>query len=78
MVWMRKDGQPVDARFHGAIGQCREVAAQVGAVSPGPQRQELMVAAMEGCMARRGYKWGCRHSLANPLDGECLVNLPAT
>lgn len=73
MTWMRTDGRPVDSGFYSSVAQCRDVASQVGAVSPARQRQDLMVAAMEGCMARRGYKWACRHPLANPLDGVCVI-----
>lgn len=73
MTWMRKDGRPIDAAFYGAIAQCREVASQVGIASPKIQRQDLMVSAMEGCMARRGYKWACGHPLANPFDEVCFT-----
>jgi hypothetical protein len=72
MTWMRTDGRPVDAAFQSIVAQCRDAAEHVGAASPKPQRHDLMVAAMEGCMARRGYKWACGHPLANPLDGVCI------
>ena len=73
MTWMRTDGQPVDdGAFVSASAQCRDVATRVGSASPTPQRHELMVAAMQGCMARRGYAWRCQHPLANPIDGACI------
>lgn len=72
MSWMLTDGRPVDDAFLPAMDQCRDVAARVGAASPAPQRQELMVAAMQGCMSRHGYVWRCRHPLASPIDGACI------
>lgn len=73
MTWKRSDGQAIDAAFQAVAAQCKDAATRVGAASPASQRHDLMVAAMEGCMARRGYKWECRHPLANPFDGACVI-----
>jgi hypothetical protein len=72
MSWMRADGRPVEDAFLPAMAQCRDVAARVGAASPALLGQELMGAAMEGCMARHGFAWRCRHRLASPVDGACI------
>jgi hypothetical protein len=68
---MRVDGRPVDSGFQSAAAQCRDVASRVGSASPATQREELMVAAMQGCMSRHGYVWRCQHPVAT-LDGACI------
>jgi hypothetical protein len=72
MSWMRVDGEPVDAGFQFAMVKCREVANRVGKASPPTQRDDLMTAALQGCMLQRGYAWRCLHPLASFYDGKCL------
>jgi hypothetical protein len=73
MTWVRLDGRPADPALEGAIIKCRDIVARISAASPPSQRQELTVTAMEGCMAKRGYKWACNHPLANPFTGVCAM-----
>jgi hypothetical protein len=71
MTWMRADGRPVDAGFKAAANQCREAATRAGAGAPRQHREEMMMAAMESCMERRGYLWRCENPLGELAPKAC-------
>jgi hypothetical protein len=71
MTWARTDGRPVDAGFQAAADQCRSTASRVGAGAPSKQREDAMMAAMQGCMQQRGYVWQCQSPLGELSPGGC-------
>jgi hypothetical protein len=71
MTWMRSDGRPVDGAFRSAADQCRDAASREGAGAPKREREEIMMAAMQSCMQRRGYVWRCENPLGELAKGGC-------
>jgi hypothetical protein len=73
MTWMRSDGRPVDGGFQAAAEQCRNAATRVGGGAPKREREreEAMMAAMQGCMQQRGYVWRCESPLGELAQGAC-------
>jgi hypothetical protein len=71
MTWMRTDGRPVDGGFQAAAEQCRNAATREGAGAPQREREQAMMAAMQGCMQQRGYVWRCEHPLGELAQGTC-------
>ena len=71
MTWMRTDGRPVDGGFQAAAEQCRNAATRMGAGAPQREREQAMMAAMQGCMQQRGYVWRCESPLGELAQGAC-------